>query len=157
MRAERLQAEHGLVFGLTDDGERSVTGCRCGFEADSEVDRGYGDSVVRHLFFDVARAACRCPMIDAYLAAPGAAVAVGVSFMCPVHGDRTAEVGSARAARFTRDGWDEALTRHPDRDELFPPQPPATGWKLARQTVGDWVSNARTRLALWIAPWLEIR
>lgn len=42
-------------------------------------------------------------------------------------------------------------------DALFPPQPAATGWKRARQWLGDRVSNARTRLALTIAPWLEIR
>lgn len=42
-------------------------------------------------------------------------------------------------------------------DALLPPQPPVTGWKRVRQSVGDAVSNARTRLALTIAPWLEIR
>lgn len=42
-------------------------------------------------------------------------------------------------------------------DALFPPQPPATGWRRVRQSLGDAVSNARTRVALTIAPWLEIR
>lgn len=42
-------------------------------------------------------------------------------------------------------------------ETMFPPQPPPTGWKRVRQSVGDAVSNARTRLALTIAPWLEIR
>ncbi len=51
---------------------------------------------------------------------------------------------------------DEAWMRHqlygtPLPTDLFPPPKPLT----LRQRLTRWMDNARERLALWVAPWLE--
>lgn len=53
--------QHWLVF----DKGRQVTGCHCGFRANIDSDRGYGDSVVAHL-----QQMARDEAVEAFLAAP---------------------------------------------------------------------------------------